>query len=1057
MTDIEQLMQNSEAMRMLKLGNPERSKDFNLPKMPIGLFDIERMVEEPLRNMIQNSKDPNGAIDKFDTALMLNNLGIDMDTAFSMANMGFSSSVTGIDTRDKNYWNALKTKAQHTHWNDMKGLNISLYQMTGNKWFRDKADEYNSKIMNNPVFNTYGVFGDLVLDSVQPTLSAIKFLATTALLSWIPGGIASAVWSPAIGNLVTVTGVLAANAVNWFTAGYSQAGDVLYNVMQMEDAEGNTLPWDSLAAGALYHGLAGLMGLVELGSMEMFPWYRHLKNMFTGKELLKHMERGFLAATKNFLWEGTKGTASEALEEGIQTALGIGFENALMAMANKEGANFELTSIKDTTLEAGKAVYEAGKSMLLTSFLTAGIGQSAYSLRLRAEAKKNFTPTANSVAVDSGLIGVPKTAVEAMEDGVAVGSMQPVKVVNVGDHLVPIDDVELKKAARAVKNGLGAMEVIVVGFPSIDTSDFTAMLHRAAIATEGKIINDSELGFETQEDLDRAMFLLALNVEAIEQNEKGTSIVIRNEDGDITKLQLSLIKEGQNYAEPDLSYIDDIQAPYSLATMAKDRALEWHERNIIKEAIGDLVTHTKGRLSSVDLEANIDAVKLVADALKIPTDQMLKENLVFKLEKGTIKGERGYIENVTVDGKKQYTIHLSDKADATTLLHELGHFIRGTASKEQLVDFTQYYGKGAEAVWIEDINKVGDKYHVGEQIFDSFDEAKRLIEANEEAFADDFVAYLRTGQAPTSGLRNIFQRLKAVLSRFVKEFGYNLNPFVKNAFDRLLAGDLQVNEIDLTSSNAQMANQKLYQLNSDYKAVVNRYKDTEVWMKAPNGNPTNLTERQWVMVRTPAFKRWFGDWEAAENLKWLLSGKPIVQLVGDEFRTNLVDSVSAFYNKIGNRVERPGMGEVTLTRHDIQASVGHGIGRNKAIAFAAVPDVIRQGREFSRTDNYKNRGYTSVVIAAPISIKGVEYICEVVINQRVNSNNFYLHEVEIKEKLQLGNQVRNYMDEHHPNRNTKAGASRLIISKLLAEGKFESSVIQDKRTKVAQALNLCDL
>lgn len=32
-------------------------------------------------------------------------------------------------------------------------------------------------------------------------------------------------------------------------------------------------------------------------------------------------------------------------------------------------------------------------------------------------------------------------------------------------------------------------------------------------------------------------------------------------------------------------------------------------------------------------------------------------------------------------------------------------------------------------------------------------------------------------------------------------------------------------------------------------------------MKAPNGKRTNLTEEQWVRVRTPNFKRWFGDWE----------------------------------------------------------------------------------------------------------------------------------------------------------------------------------------------------
>ena len=33
------------------------------------------------------------------------------------------------------------------------------------------------------------------------------------------------------------------------------------------------------------------------------------------------------------------------------------------------------------------------------------------------------------------------------------------------------------------------------------------------------------------------------------------------------------------------------------------------------------------------------------------------------------------------------------------------------------------------------------------------------------------------------------------------------------------------------------------------------------FMKAPNGRPTNLTEKQWLQVRTTAFKEWFGDWE----------------------------------------------------------------------------------------------------------------------------------------------------------------------------------------------------
>lgn len=39
-------------------------------------------------------------------------------------------------------------------------------------------------------------------------------------------------------------------------------------------------------------------------------------------------------------------------------------------------------------------------------------------------------------------------------------------------------------------------------------------------------------------------------------------------------------------------------------------------------------------------------------------------------------------------------------------------------------------------------------------------------------------------------------------------------------------------------------------------------KDAATWMRAPNGKPTNLSERQWIHARTPYFKQRFGDWES---------------------------------------------------------------------------------------------------------------------------------------------------------------------------------------------------
>ena len=57
----------------------------------------------------------------------------------------------------------------------------------------------------------------------------------------------------------------------------------------------------------------------------------------------------------------------------------------------------------------------------------------------------------------------------------------------------------------------------------------------------------------------------------------------------------------------------------------------------------------------------------------------------------------------------------------------------------------------------------------------------------------------------------------------------------------------------------------------EFREIYARYRDTKQWMKAPNGKDSKLTARQWVQVRTPSFKKWAGDWEAAsirKNLGW---------------------------------------------------------------------------------------------------------------------------------------------------------------------------------------------
>lgn len=115
-------------------------------------------------------------------------------------------------------------------------------------------------------------------------------------------------------------------------------------------------------------------------------------------------------------------------------------------------------------------------------------------------------------------------------------------------------------------------------------------------------------------------------------------------------------------------------------------------------------------------------------------------------------------------------------------------------------------------------------------------------------------------------------------------------------------------------------NAKEWEFNSmsdkELKSKVNDYFDSKIYneellslkkkaiadgtfMKAPNGKPTNLTERQWLQVRTKAFKDWFGEWETpkqvekkittglkvSSNQEWL-DGSTVVKRGNSYFYTN---------------------------------------------------------------------------------------------------------------------------------------------------------------------------
>ena len=79
-----------------------------------------------------------------------------------------------------------------------------------------------------------------------------------------------------------------------------------------------------------------------------------------------------------------------------------------------------------------------------------------------------------------------------------------------------------------------------------------------------------------------------------------------------------------------------------------------------------------------------------------------------------------------------------------------------------------------------------------------------------------------------------------------------------------------------------------------------KYADGGSILLAPNGKPSNLTPEQYKLVREPAFKKWFGDWENdPANASKVVdeNGEPLVCYHGTLFEFNIFEKT--IFGKFG--------------------------------------------------------------------------------------------------------------------------------------------------------------
>lgn len=273
-------------------------------------------------------------------------------------------------------------------------------------------------------------------------------------------------------------------------------------------------------------------------------------------------------------------------------------------------------------------------------------------------------------------------------------------------------------------------------------------------------------------------------------------------------------------------------------------------------------------------------------------------------------------------------------------------------------------------------------------------------EEHEERFATDLEQYLTEGKAPSEGLAGIFERFARWLKRIYGALRgvAQIDPRVRGVLDSLFVPQ---------EEGVQQGKRDEFQ--------------------KPSQSPLYQNISQQIRKR-------------AEDL---LRREPSYRIETSAFPENqpLVKTVGQFYReRYQSRIYREGIGEVQLSGNSVRASIRHSLTKEKAAAFEAVPQVIQNGVILSYEKNWKGRNYNTYLLADVISLKGTEYICEVIVKEIPQKSGslytFYLHNVEEKAKLHAEVFTA-------PEGRSSAGASRLIIAQKLRESSRTSLYQRD--------------
>ena len=206
-------------------------------------------------------------------------------------------------------------------------------------------------------------------------------------------------------------------------------------------------------------------------------------------------------------------------------------------------------------------------------------------------------------------------------------------------------------------------------------------------------------------------------------------------------------------------------------------------------------------------------------------------------------------------------------------------------------------------------------------------------------------------------------------------------------------------------------------LSDEEKKIVETAKANDTYMKAPNGKPTNLSEKQWAQVRTKAFKKWFGDWEKAARIEKLRRSKAVV-ISGSEYKDKYElnrDSAKEWIkdNLRGEYTIADTEEIVSLTKVGANKVTSHGMSNKAHLqSIAAIPQLIRHAIFIEERPNEKhNNKYDSYkYYICGLKIGTTDYTVKLTIGVK-SGKKYYDHALTEIEKGKLLDRINDQADK----------------------------------------------